>query len=140
VATVTKLETERLRILIVDDHTTFSDLLAGALDREPDLKSVRAAKPVASAVTMYQDLRPDVVIMDLYLPDGSGLRAAEATPVVFWIWAEAERHALANARDITQRLADNVVGPLITDQLLAANPPHWNCSIRGWSRGWLRAA
>lgn len=45
-----------------------------------------------------------------------------ATPVLFWIWAEAERHALANARDITQRLADNVVGPLITDQLLARDP------------------
>jgi two-component system NarL family sensor kinase len=45
-----------------------------------------------------------------------------ATPVVFWIWAEAERHALANARDVTQRLADNVVGPLITDQLLAREP------------------
>nr|WP_256468744.1 response regulator [Pseudarthrobacter sp. SSS035] len=77
IATVTKQETERLRILIVDDHTTFSDLLAGALDREPDLKSVGAAKSVASAVTMHRDLRPDVVIMDLYLPDGSGLKAAE---------------------------------------------------------------
>jgi two-component system NarL family sensor kinase len=45
-----------------------------------------------------------------------------ATPVSFWVRAEAERHALANARDITQRLADNVVGPLITDQLLARDP------------------
>ena len=73
----TKQDTGRLRILIVDDHTTFSDLLAGALDREPDLQSVGAAKTVASAVTMFQDLRPDVVIMDLHLPDGSGLNAAE---------------------------------------------------------------
>jgi DNA-binding SARP family transcriptional activator/ActR/RegA family two-component response regulator len=70
-------EPGRLRILIVDDHTTFSDLLAGALDREPDLQSVGAAKSVASAVTMFRDLGPDVVIMDLYLPDGSGLKAAE---------------------------------------------------------------
>jgi DNA-binding NarL/FixJ family response regulator len=74
---VTPQETGRLRILIVDDHTTFSDLLAGALDREPDLQSVGAAKSVASAVTMFRDLGPDVVIMDLYLPDGSGLKAAE---------------------------------------------------------------
>ncbi len=77
IAGMTRPETERLRILIVDDHTTFSDLLAGALDREPDLKSVGAAKTVASAVTMFRDLGPDVVIMDLYLPDGSGLTAAE---------------------------------------------------------------
>jgi DNA-binding SARP family transcriptional activator/ActR/RegA family two-component response regulator len=73
---VTEQETERLRILIVDDHTTFSDLLAGALDREPDLKSVGAAKSVESAVTMFRELQPDVVIMDLHLTDGSGLEAA----------------------------------------------------------------
>ena len=76
-ATVTRQETRRLRILIADDHRTFSDLLAGALDREPDLQSVGSAKSVASAVTMFRDLQPDVVIMDLYLADGSGLKAAE---------------------------------------------------------------
>ncbi len=72
-----KQDTDRLQILIVDDHTTFSDLLAGALDREPDLHSVGVAKSVASAVTSFRELRPDVVILDLYLPDGSGLDAAE---------------------------------------------------------------
>jgi SARP family transcriptional regulator, regulator of embCAB operon len=77
VAAVTNRETERLRVLIVDDHTTFSDLLAGALDREPDLKCVGAARSVASAVTMFEELLPDVVIMDLYLAGGSGLNAAE---------------------------------------------------------------
>jgi ActR/RegA family two-component response regulator len=69
--------TKRLTVLIVDDHTTFTDLLGGALDREPDLKSVGSAKSVKSAVTTFRDLRPDVVLMDLHLPDGSGLSAAE---------------------------------------------------------------
>jgi two-component system NarL family sensor kinase len=45
-----------------------------------------------------------------------------ATPVAFWVRAEAERHALANARDVTQRLADNVIAPLITGELLARDP------------------
>lgn len=70
-------ETERLRVLVVDDHTTFSDLLTGALDREPDFTSVGAAKSVESAATMFRELRPDVVVMDLHLADGSGLNAAE---------------------------------------------------------------
>ena len=70
-------ETERLRVLVVDGHTTFSDLLAGALDWEPDLKSVGSAKTVESATTMFRDVQPDVVLVDLYLPDGSGLEAAE---------------------------------------------------------------
>ncbi|MCU1632496.1 MAG: response regulator receiver protein [Micrococcaceae bacterium] len=73
----TRQETQRLRVLIVDDHTTFSELLAGALNREPDLVSVGAAKTVDAAVTMFQDLRPDVVLLDLFLSDGSGLNAAE---------------------------------------------------------------
>lgn len=45
-----------------------------------------------------------------------------ALPVAFWIRAEAQRHALTNARDMTQRLADNVIGPLITRQFLAQEP------------------
>jgi len=57
-----------------------------------------------------------------FLTAGFAALVLVATPVTFWIRAEAERHALANARDITQRLADNVVGPLITDQLLAGDP------------------
>ncbi|OFI37355.1 histidine kinase [Arthrobacter sp. SW1] len=66
----------RLRILTVDDHTTFAELLNGALDREPDFMSVGSAKTVEEAVRMFQELRPDLVIMDLHLADGSGLDAA----------------------------------------------------------------
>lgn len=70
-------ETECLRVLIADDHTTFSELLACALDREPGFQSVGTATSVESAATMFQEVRPDVVVMDLYLADGSGLDAAE---------------------------------------------------------------
>ncbi|WP_242702034.1 sensor histidine kinase [Arthrobacter cavernae] len=45
-----------------------------------------------------------------------------AIPVAFWIRAAAEQHALNNARDQTQGLADHVIAPLITDQLLAREP------------------
>ncbi|WP_150307101.1 sensor histidine kinase [Planctomonas psychrotolerans] len=45
-----------------------------------------------------------------------------STPVAFWILAQAERHALDNARSSTQRLADFAVGPLITSELLAGSP------------------
>ncbi|MBG6189465.1 signal transduction histidine kinase [Arthrobacter sp. CAN_A212] len=45
-----------------------------------------------------------------------------ATPVAFWIRAEAENHALDNAQRITQRLADYAVSPLINDRLIAGDP------------------
>ncbi|MFE4228917.1 response regulator [Arthrobacter sp. NPDC056886] len=65
-----------LRILTVDDHRTFAELLTGALDREPDLRSVGSAASVESGVQLCRELEPDVVVMDYHLPDGDGLSAA----------------------------------------------------------------
>jgi DNA-binding NarL/FixJ family response regulator len=70
--------TEQIRILIVDDHTTFAELLAGSLNREPDLCSVGSANSVANGIAACLALAPDVVVMDYHLPDGSGLVAATA--------------------------------------------------------------
>ncbi|MDJ0379075.1 response regulator transcription factor [Cryobacterium sp. PH31-L1] len=69
---------EQIRILVVDDHTTFAELLTGSLDREPDLCSVGFANSVASGIQACLALSPDVVIMDYHLPDGSGFVAAIA--------------------------------------------------------------
>ncbi len=65
-----------LRILTIDDHRTFAELLTGALDREPDLLSVGSAASVESGVQLCRELVPDVVVMDYHLPDGDGLSAA----------------------------------------------------------------
>lgn len=65
-----------VRVLIVDDHTTFTELLTGALEREPDLVCVGSAHGVETALAAYNALVPDVVVMDHHLPDGDGLRAA----------------------------------------------------------------
>ncbi len=64
------------RVLIVDDHTTFTELLAGALEREPDLDCVGFAGSAGSGFDQAVALRPDVVIMDFHLPDGDGIAAA----------------------------------------------------------------
>lgn len=66
----------KTRVLIVDDHTTFAELLSGALDREPDLLSIGTAGTVASGIEQCRALEPDVIIMDHQLPDGSGIDAA----------------------------------------------------------------
>lgn len=65
------------RILVVDDHTTFAELLMGALDREPDLVSVGHARTAHEGVIACRTIEPDLVIMDLQLPDESGLAATE---------------------------------------------------------------
>lgn len=66
-----------IRVLIVDDHTTFAELLAQALEREPDLVCVGFATTISSALEQFVHLQPDVVVMDYHLPDGDGIVAAE---------------------------------------------------------------
>jgi DNA-binding NarL/FixJ family response regulator len=70
------IEGDKTRILVVDDHTTFAELLISALDREADLCSVGFASNAEDAVAQFLTLRPDVVVMDQHLPDASGFVAA----------------------------------------------------------------
>ncbi len=69
-------EAASIRILTIDDHRTFTELLTAALDREADLQSVGSAFSVAEGIRMCRELAPDVVVMDYHLPDGDGLTAA----------------------------------------------------------------
>ena len=65
-----------IRILIVDDHNTFAELLAEALDREADLCTVGLANNGRRAIELCDTLRPDLVVLDYHLPDESGLSVA----------------------------------------------------------------
>ena len=57
-----------LRVMVVDDHQTFADLLSLALSSEPDLQCIGTAGSAAEAVAMAAELRPDVVVMDIEMP------------------------------------------------------------------------
>lgn len=61
-----------LRVLIVDDHRTFTDLVALALAGEPDLDCVATAHSVADARLQVAHHAPDLVLMDVDLGDGDG--------------------------------------------------------------------
>lgn len=66
----------RIRVMIINRHRTFTELLAGALDREQDLLSVGAAASAQAGVDLVRELAPDVVILDYGLPDDDGMAAA----------------------------------------------------------------
>jgi SARP family transcriptional regulator, regulator of embCAB operon len=65
------------RVVVVDDHRTFAELLTGALDHEPDLVSVGHATTAREGIELSLCARPDVIIMDVELPDLDGFTATE---------------------------------------------------------------
>ena len=67
-----------IKILLVDDHALFREGLTSLIDPQPDLKVVGQAGTVREAIAMVRDLQPDLVLMDIGLPDGTGLDATQA--------------------------------------------------------------
>jgi DNA-binding NarL/FixJ family response regulator len=65
--------TRPARVLVVDDHCTFAELVVLALATEPDLECVGAAHDAAAARSMAEQLAPDVILMDVNLGDQDGL-------------------------------------------------------------------
>ena len=64
-----------LRLLIVDDHEVVRQGLVALLDRRDGFQVVAEAGTVADAVEAARRYQPDIVIMDVRLPDGSGIEA-----------------------------------------------------------------
>jgi DNA-binding NarL/FixJ family response regulator len=65
----------KIRLVLADDHAVVRQGTRELLEREPDLKVVGEAATGREAVRLAQELRPDVVIMDVRMPDLSGLEA-----------------------------------------------------------------
>ena len=71
-------------VLVVDDHRAFSDALNIAIDIQDDLTCVGIATTLAEALELVAKERPDVVLMDVHLPDADGVegtaRVKELSP------------------------------------------------------------
>ena len=63
------------RLLVVDDHEVVRQGLVAMLGRRPGFNVVAEAGSVSEAIEMARRFRPDLVIMDVRLPDGSGIEA-----------------------------------------------------------------
>jgi DNA-binding NarL/FixJ family response regulator len=68
-----KSSRQRFSVLIVEDHTTFQEILAIAIEQFPDFTVIGRADNGRQGSRLIAELRPDVVVLDLVLPDIGGL-------------------------------------------------------------------
>ncbi len=71
-----KPKSSPIRLLIVDDHEVVRIGLAAVLDLTPGMKVVGQARSKADAIAQCRRTKADVVLLDIRLPDGSGIDAA----------------------------------------------------------------
>ena len=115
---------DRIRVLIVDDILETRDHLAKLLGFESDVEVVGAASSGAEAIAQATKLLPDVILMDINMPDMDGITATErlssqvptAGVVMMSVQGEADylrRSMLAGAREF-------LVKPFSSDELTAS--------------------
>ena len=115
---------DQIRVLVVDDIPETRDHLTKLLGFEPDIDVVGSASSGHEAVEMAARLRPDVVLMDINMPDMDGIVATEqlssavptAAVVMMSVQGEADylrRSMLAGAREF-------LVKPFSSDELNAS--------------------
>src|ERR1700685_1330913 len=68
-------DTRLISILSVDDHPLLRSGIAALVDTQPDMRMVGEAANGSEAVQLHRELNPDVTLMDLQMPQMSGLDA-----------------------------------------------------------------
>src|ERR1700693_3911844 len=88
-----------IRVLIVDDHRVVAEGLRYVIDAQPDLEVVGSAADGREALRQVEDLRPDVVVMDISMPELNGIdatglilkRAPQVKIVILSMYSNQER-------------------------------------------------
>ncbi len=67
--------TEKIRILVADDHQLFRDGVKALLRSAPDMVTVGEATTGEEAVTLAVEVQPDLILMDVQMPELNGIEA-----------------------------------------------------------------
>jgi two-component system NarL family response regulator len=106
---------DSIRVLIADDHLIFRMGLKSLLNSEPDITVVGEATSGAQTVEKFKALQPDLVVLDLRMPDGGGMSALLG---VLRIRSDAKVLVLssyANEEEVYQALQAGASGYVLKD-------------------------
>ena len=92
---------EPTRVLIADDHPVMRDGLRDMVEQQPDMEVVGEATNGIEAIAEYRRIKPDVILMDLQMPELDGLEAIS----IICQDTEAERLPARRDRVSARRLA-----------------------------------
>lgn len=117
--------TRQSTVLIVEDHADVARALGALIDDQVDMRVVGTAGSVAESISLAGDLKPDVVLMDYRLPDGTGDHAGAtikqnrpSTRLIFVTREESsgvrEAASKAGASDLVpkSRVASDLLGAI----------------------------
>ena len=68
-----------IKIILADDHKIIREGLRALLEKEPDMEVVGEANDGIATVRLTKNLNPDIVIMDIGMPDMNGIEAVSYT-------------------------------------------------------------
>ena len=116
---------QKQRVLIVDDHALFREGLASVLQNSARYEVIDQAGSVEEGVQRALKLRPDIILMDFSLPDGTGLDATTAIleehpgcKIVFLTIYETDENLLAAIRSGAKGyVLKNITGPSLIASL-----------------------
>ena len=102
-----------IKVLLADDTSVMRKAIRTLLSHEPEIELVGEAQNFAETVSMTRKFKPQVVILDLHMPDSShltpmnvseGLRAYAARVLAISVWNDEDTRALAQSYGATDLL------------------------------------
>jgi NarL family two-component system response regulator LiaR len=125
-------ETKPIRVMIVDDHGMVRRGLVAYLISDPELEVVAEAKDGQEAIRLCEQFQPDVILMDLVMPELSGVAA---TRIIHKRWPDVQVIALTSFQEkelvqeafqagATSYLLKNVSGEDLAEAIRASYAGH----------------